>query len=578
MRKKLQIAVVALFILGMVAVPLTACSKGSTTEQTTTTTQTATVQTGNITTEITASGNLALSQSQDVALDIFYSQATIGEVLVETGDTVTKGQVLVNIDPDEWADELSALEDAITTKQHSLTQAEVSLTNAQDTLADTENTTSLEKAILTAEVNVQTKQSSLDSAMASYNWQGYDAVSSDLTKARAWYNYLCKQFNMTGELDYDELPLTPSQTNGDPRLVLEMALYNLTKAQTAYDNFVAGYDTPTVNSAKLNLDMAKIDLETAKQNLADAPKAVAAQKIQVQLAQDNVDTAQKALDDARKKLAAAQAKSPELVAPFDGFVTAVNVTGGDYVYNGKVAVTVADPSKFEADIMVGETDILNVKLGDTATISVDAIPDVSFPAKVTHISPTATISSSVVNYDVTVEVTSLKAIVTQTAAASPGFPSTSGGTPPANFTPPADFTPPAQGGTPTRPAATTTNATAAAVTEKEYTLKEGMTATVTLTLVLSSNVLLVPSEAIITQSGLSYVEVMLSTGATEQRVITTGQSDDTNTEVTSGLQEGEKVLISSGTASTTKITATATATSTQRNQDGGMFFGGGGPP
>ncbi|GAI95589.1 unnamed protein product, partial [marine sediment metagenome] len=53
-------------------------------------------------------------------------------------------------------------------------------------------------------------------------------------------------------------------------------------------------------------------------------------------------------------------------------------------------------------------DILQVELGGEAWVQVDAMQGLSLPAEVTHISPTATIQSGVVNYKVKVEVESLK--------------------------------------------------------------------------------------------------------------------------------------------------------------------------
>ena len=58
-------------------------------------------------------------------------------------------------------------------------------------------------------------------------------------------------------------------------------------------------------------------------------------------------------------------------------------------------------------------DILQVKLEGEAWVEVDAMQGMSLSAKVTHISPTATIQSGVVNYEVKVEIESLEAVVTQ---------------------------------------------------------------------------------------------------------------------------------------------------------------------
>ena len=78
-------------------------------------------------------------------------------------------------------------------------------------------------------------------------------------------------------------------------------------------------------------------------------------------------------------------------APFDGIVTRRNIEEGENVVvgtmnnAGTVLLTVADMSVIEAEIEVDETDIPFVQLGQTAKITIDAIPDKSFPGRVTEI-------------------------------------------------------------------------------------------------------------------------------------------------------------------------------------------------
>jgi multidrug efflux pump subunit AcrA (membrane-fusion protein) len=171
-----------------------------------------------------------------------------------------------------------------------------------------------------------------------------------------------------------------------------------------------------------------------------------------------------------------------------------------------VAVRLVDPTKFEADIVVNEMDIVNLKLGGDATVQINALPTLTIPAKVTFISPTATITSGVVNYQVKVELQPLQ-------AAQQGQGPT---TLPANFQ-----------------------------------LREGLTVTVSIIVAQRNNVLLVPNSAITTRQGQAYVQVMLPNGTTEQRAITTGISNWQYTEVTEGLSEGEKVVVQPGTTTTT---------------------------
>jgi len=48
-------------------------------------------------------------------------------------------------------------------------------------------------------------------------------------------------------------------------------------------------------------------------------------------------------------------------------------------------MTIADPSQFEASVLITENDINTVKLDGTATVSLDALSDLSFPAEITWI-------------------------------------------------------------------------------------------------------------------------------------------------------------------------------------------------
>ncbi len=214
----------------------------------------------------------------------------------------------------------------------------------------------------------------------------------------------------------------------------------------------------------------------------------------LELAHGQLEDAQNTLQDAQEELDKAKSKSSIIVAPFNGFITVINVEGGDEVMKGTVAVELADPNKFEADIMVSEMDILQVKLGGEAWVQVDAMQGLSLPAEVTHISPTATIQSGVVNYEVKVEVESLK--------------------------------------------------------PEGFQLREGLTVIVSIIVDERNDVLLVPNAAITTQGRQTYVQVMSQGGIIEERSITTGISNWQYTEVTEGLSKGEQVVVPEGTTTT----------------------------
>jgi len=264
--------------------------------------------------------------------------------------------------------------------------------------------------------------------------------------------------------------------------------------------------------AKINLENAELSWERAE---GDDSEDRYIKKLQVKLAEGRLEEAEKAFEEASEA-------SPEVTSPFSGFITKVNVSGGDEVKKGTVAMTLADPNKFEVDILVSEMDISQVEKEGMAILQADAISGISFPAKVTYIAPTATIQSGVVNYKVTVEVESLSE----------------------------------QG-------SSSTNQTAA--TSQASQLREGLTVTVSIIVDQRINVLLVPNGAITTQGGQSYVQVLSPDGTIKWRAIKTGITNYVNTEVTDGLSEGEKVTVPQGTTTTTQ----------QGGQGGGTFPGGG---
>jgi macrolide-specific efflux system membrane fusion protein len=286
--------------------------------------------------------------------------------------------------------------------------------------------------------------------------------------------------------------------------------------------------------AKINLKNARLALERAEEDDNADPLDIDMKELQIELAEGSLEDAEEALEEATNA-------SPEVVAPFDGFITNVNVRGGEEVKKGTVAATIADPDEFEVDILVSEMDISEVGKGGRATVQADAISGITFPAEVTYIAPTATIQSGVVNYKVTVEVESLSDVAEVL---------------PSGMTPPEGFTPSGGWGN--------SSITQAVGTFEAIQLRDGLTVTVDIIVDQRTNVLVVPNGAITTLGGRSYVEILSPDGTIETRAIRTGITDYVNTEVTDGLNEGEKVIVPEGTATTT-----------QQQGGGGMFPGGG---
>jgi len=308
--------------------------------------------------------------------------------------------------------------------------------------------------------------------------------------------------------------------------------------------------------AEINLENAEYALDSAEEKtttsiVGDIVVKECADSRQIDIKEMQVQLAQARFDDDQKALEEALDKSPEITAPFDGFIIKVNVEGGDEVLTGTVAVKLADPNKFEADILVSEMDILQVKLEGEAWVQVDAMEGLNLPAGVTHISPTATIQSGVVNYEVKVELQSLEAVQQeQQQARQQAMERIAQGELPERLKQAIEagkitqeqaeeiMKKMQQGQTPT-------------TIPEDFQLREGLTVTVSIIVAERNDVLLVPNGAIITEGQQTYVQVLSPDGTIEQRTITTGIGDWQYTEVTDGLSEGEQLVVPKGTASTT---------------------------
>jgi hypothetical protein len=101
-------------------------------------------------------------------------------------------------------------------------------------------------------------------------------------------------------------------------------------------------------------------------------------------------------------------------------------------------------------------------------------------------------------------------------------------------------------------------------------LREGMSATVSVIVQQSTDVLMVPYSAITTENGQSYVQVVNDDGTMEKRAIQTGVTNYSFTEVTSGLSEGEAVSLAQ-----TASTSSSSSSSSQRQQNNFIIPGGG---
>lgn len=248
--------------------------------------------------------------------------------------------------------------------------------------------------------------------------------------------------------------------------------------------------------------------------------------------QKQLEDAQMNYDTAVSELAQAESDAAEtsITAPIDGTIVGEPKTVGTMAVatsdNPTVIMRIADLSSKQIKAKVDETDIGNVKVGQTATFTVDTYTDKTFTARVTKISQTDTSNS----WDTSSSSTSSSSSSSSSASVIYYYVTLD-------------------------------------VDDPDSLLLPAMTARVEINTADKSDVLAVPISVLKTDANGSYVVVQNADGSQENRYVTTGIYSDEYVEILSGLEEGEDVV-------STYTAKKSSSSSSSKKNGGGM----GGPP
>jgi RND family efflux transporter MFP subunit len=133
-----------------------------------------------------------------------------------------------------------------------------------------------------------------------------------------------------------------------------------------------------VRNAEQQLADARQNVERYT-NLFEGGAATQAQLDQYRLAFEN---ATNQLAQARKQLANAV-----VTAPINGQITKKAVEAGAFLSPGAAIVTIVDVSRLKVQLNVAENDVYALKPGDPVNITTTVFPGVTYPGKITFISP-----------------------------------------------------------------------------------------------------------------------------------------------------------------------------------------------
>ncbi len=522
-----------------------------------------TVATGTIIASLSESGQVSSSNSIDIKPQV---TGTITWVGAKAGDYVRAGQAIASIDD---TDAVQAVSDAKKTLaadqlqfQKDTAQAPISYQNdqaalvtAQENLHDDYNTayndltdtyldfpavmSAAQDALYGYDFDSKKSQWNVDVLFNLFTTQDTTNVKTFMTAAESDYTTATDAYQTALDA-YKTTSRAASSTQIDSLLSQSVTMTTAVAqalqselnflgavsdlAQTYNLHLPSSFST-VQSSTRSNLSTANSDLSTLladQKTLKNAAQAITTAQQNLTLDQvgnpdgSNPISLQISANSLAKEAADLATQEANLadytiVAPFSGTLSAVDVKVGDSAGSSAVA-TIISTSQI-ATLSVNEVDAAKIHLGDKATLTFDAIDGLTLTGTVAEIDPAGTVSQGVVSYNLQISFDT-----------------------------------------------------------QDTRVKSGMTVNADIQTAVHQNVLVVPSAAVKTTSGISYVQVFVpaltetggTTGVTsavapQQVEVTTGISDDTNIEILSGLTAGEQIVTKTTTGSATKTTTTTTS-------------------
>ncbi|CAM4468820.1 efflux RND transporter periplasmic adaptor subunit [Paenibacillus typhae] len=168
--------------------------------------------------------------------------------------------------------------------------------------------------------------------------------------------------------------------------------------------FVASDMSDKMKEAEKSLTSLKTDLTDKQENYKTlamnnaTEEELASAKKAIEKAESDIAEQQESIADLEEDML----PQDPLTAPMDGTITAVNITDGEQAQNGSELFTMTDYENLSVTVQVDELDIPNIKLDQSATITLDALEDQEFEGKVIEIAKEGTSSNGVSLFDVTV--------------------------------------------------------------------------------------------------------------------------------------------------------------------------------
>jgi HlyD family secretion protein len=484
----------------------------------------ATVQKGTIISTVETTGKLQSENSTRLA---FKNSGRVASVIAKPGDQVKAGDVLAELETNSLQRQLNEATIQLEISKLRLQQAKEGATEADVVAAEANVDTatadlnrvkvgSRPEDVQVAQSALAQAQSQLDQLKRGPSAQDIAIAQSRVDQAKGNRDLVAnnaanrtEQARITMQqaasanqnwLDpdgrYEQARLNYEAAQRAEQSEVAIADAQLREAQEGLNRVKAGATPDEIRQAEEGVAIAQANLDKVKrgatqeeinaaQSRVDAAKAnlekvqSGARPSDITILEQQVALSQLSVDNVNAQLADAR-----LISPIDGTVLSIDLDVGETVGGYSPVAVVANTLSLVVKGDVDEIDIGRVTVGQPVTVTLDAYPGVKMPGKIDELAPGATQKQGSTVYQATI-----------------------------SFTPGAGVVP-----------------------------REGMAANVDITAQRKDDVLLLPNRAFETVGTREYVTIR--DGDTTRKVeVETGLSNSTDTEIISGVTEGQEVVL-----------------------------------
>ena len=407
--KKFVFAGVALVIVVGVGIKLLAPGGGAPAAETVYTT--AAVERMDVNSSITGSGTLEAADSYSVSTLV---EGTILTAAFEEGDQVEEGTVLYTIDSSDAA---SSLEQA----QISLNQSERSYQNTMESLEDLTVTAPVSGQVYSIDVEAgdevsagqqvatvrDSKTMSLEVTFPADDAASFYVGQSASVTLDSTFETLTGSISkiagndtvLTGNVIVRSVTIDVSNPGG---LSTEQSASAAVGTVTSTGSGTFTYKAEEAVTAQVSGTVASIQVSEGQQVSKNQALVVLTSDDlddQVQSAQDSLRNAQISYEKQTEQL-----EDYTVTAPITGTIVDKNYNAGEITEANQVLCSIYDLSYLTMTLSVDELDIANIQVGQTVAVTADAVEDTTYEGVVTKVSVAGTSSGSATTYPVTIRI------------------------------------------------------------------------------------------------------------------------------------------------------------------------------